>query len=726
MRKLHKKIAALLSACTMLISSLGTLPVSAADSSDDLKQYNIEITHNGQVVDSFMGMDAVYNTYYQWSGPFSCAGFVGDFYEKFYDGMIMYDINSYQGKPHIYYPGHKGELIETNYPVPGDVVQDFKYSHVAIVKAVDGDILTLIEQNWKWTDQDGKVICTVNRKVNKNNVHVYRLFLDGKDSRIPYDMPSVSTAAVTNVSSKGFTVTASAFSEKSPLTAIRVGTYPSHRGMSGITWTTLTAAGNNIPVSSYYQITDPAEMSDTYITLVEAVNKNGSSSYTRLETYVDRTSPVITDLKVSNITAEGYKVSCQVSDNNGVVAVKYPSWTTANGTDDIPYNWEGNIYSNGTLYNGYSEYTVLTAYHNSEYGEYNTTVYAYDAAGNVAKADIKAVINPAAAVTLDKTEITIEAGSSEKLNPELESSGKGKVTDELTWTSSDDSTVSVIGGKISADEVGKATVEVETSAGKTAVCEITVTKNVEKLTVDRLADEIYSGMEITPALNVWDGSKLLSEGVDYTVSYSGNKELGKATVKLTGKGFYKGSRSLSFNIIPAPASGLVSTENTSESISLSWDESPLADGYIVYSQQKGETKELARVSSAEFKAEGLSAASEQSFRVAAYIKQGDKEFISESASLTTATAAKRTEGLSADRCGNCLSIFWDKQQGVTGYEARLTDKDGQEQIIAIGTPSVLSCCFLTGINGEHSISIRAYKEVSGARFYGEWSEEIAV
>lgn len=61
----------------------------------------------------------------------------------------------------------------------------------------------------------------------------------------------------------------------------------------------------------------------------------------------------------------------------------------------------------------------------------------------------------------------------------------------------------------------------------------------------------YDGTAKKPAVTVKDGSNVLKNGVDYTVSYKNNINAGKATVTISGIGSYKGSVSKSFTISAA-------------------------------------------------------------------------------------------------------------------------------------------------------------------------------
>ena len=69
--------------------------------------------------------------------------------------------------------------------------------------------------------------------------------------------------------------------------------------------------------------------------------------------------------------------------------------------------------------------------------------------------------------------------------------------------------------------------------------------------------QYYTGTEIHPTYTVtFNNNKLtLQENVDYTVSYVNCTNAGTATLKLTGKGNYSGTKSVNFTISPASMSG---------------------------------------------------------------------------------------------------------------------------------------------------------------------------
>lgn len=60
----------------------------------------------------------------------------------------------------------------------------------------------------------------------------------------------------------------------------------------------------------------------------------------------------------------------------------------------------------------------------------------------------------------------------------------------------------------------------------------------------------YRGRGIKPSVTVKDGTKKLTKGTDYTVSYKNNESVGTATITITGKGNYTGTIKKTFKVKP--------------------------------------------------------------------------------------------------------------------------------------------------------------------------------
>lgn len=144
-------------------------------------------------------------------------------------------------------------------------------------------------------------------------------------------------------------------------------------------------AGNNHGFSMRYR----TDLSGWHTVRIEALNIGGGNAVT-LGTYqinipADTEAPVISNVKVSNLTMEGYDVSCTVTDNSEVYYVVFPTWTAKDDQDDIAPEW-WNLFKSKVVgrYIGDNTYTfhVNIADHNNEHGAYLTHIYAYDNAGN--------------------------------------------------------------------------------------------------------------------------------------------------------------------------------------------------------------------------------------------------------------------------------------------------------------------------------------------------------
>ncbi len=96
------------------------------------------------------------------------------------------------------------------------------------------------------------------------------------------------------------------------------------------------------------------------------------------ERVLDAEAPVISNVTVTDLSPLGYTVNCNVSDNQGVTSVYFPTWTEPNGQDDLANPWP-----QGTISNGRVSFRVNVSDHNGETGcNYITHIYANDAAGN--------------------------------------------------------------------------------------------------------------------------------------------------------------------------------------------------------------------------------------------------------------------------------------------------------------------------------------------------------
>ncbi len=107
-----------------------------------------------------------------------------------------------------------------------------------------------------------------------------------------------------------------------------------------------------------------------------------------------------------------------------------------------------------------------------------------------------------------------------------------------------------------------------------------IKNNFKKATVSGISNKSYTGKNITQSITVKYNGKTLKNGTDYTVSYSSNKNIGTATVKITGKGSYTGTITKTFKINPAKQE-IQKLTAKSKAFFVDWAQKGSATGYEI-------------------------------------------------------------------------------------------------------------------------------------------------
>ena len=108
----------------------------------------------------------------------------------------------------------------------------------------------------------------------------------------------------------------------------------------------------------------------------------------------------------------------------------------------------------------------------------------------------------------------------------------------------------------------------------------TANNDITKATVSGISTKAFTGKNITQSITVKYNGKTLKNGTDYTVSYSNNKKVGKATVKITGKGKYGGVITKTFKINPAKQE-IQKLTAKSKAFFVDWAQKGSATGYEI-------------------------------------------------------------------------------------------------------------------------------------------------
>lgn len=134
-------------------------------------------------------------------------------------------------------------------------------------------------------------------------------------------------------------------------------------------WNTGTVNGNE--VTYYVDIKEHNSETGNYITHVYAYDKVENVAFEAAKVTVPEPILEISDVTISEITSDGYRVTCTVNSNLGIKNVRFATWTEKDGQDDLLWTEETVSGNRVTCY-------VSTKDHNNETGKYITHIYAYD------------------------------------------------------------------------------------------------------------------------------------------------------------------------------------------------------------------------------------------------------------------------------------------------------------------------------------------------------------
>ena len=145
----------------------------------------------------------------------------------------------------------------------------------------------------------------------------------------------------------------------------------------------------------------------------------------------------------------------------------------------------------------------------------------------------------------------------------------------------------VSAGKNGATKTAKVTIEGRGNfKGKKTLYFMIKPRSVSKASAAKISDKTYSGKAKKPAVTLRYNGKKLVKGKDYVVRYERNVKAGRARIVVTGKGNFRGTKTVYFRIVPkAPAVSRV--WSTTDAVKLRWSKVKYGTYYDVYRSADG-------------------------------------------------------------------------------------------------------------------------------------------
>jgi hypothetical protein len=325
------------------------------------------------------------------------------------------------------------------------------------------------------------------------------------------------------------------------------------------------------------------------------------------------------------------------------VADKIDLATATATAADVVYNGEAQesevtvTVGDTTLVKG-TDYTVKYSKDTTNVGNVVATITGTGKYTGTTTAEYKITAVKVSKVTLASSSVTY-TGKAQSVKVKSVTDANGNTVDSSNYT------VSYSDDKVN---VGTVTVKVTGSGNYTGTVKATYkikAQSIKDATVkNATATKTYTGKAlkqsgITVTLN---GKTLASDA--YKVSYSNNKEPGKATVTIKGQGNYSGTITRTFTIKPAKATVKSAKSSKAKKATVTWNKVTKADGYVVYrsTSKNGTYKAVATVkggSKTSYTDSKLTSGKTYYYKVAAY-KTIDKKNVEGSKSAAKSVKVK--------------------------------------------------------------------------------------
>lgn len=242
-----------------------------------------------------------------------------------------------------------------------------------------------------------------------------------------------------------------------------------------------------------------------------------------------------------------------------------------------------------------------------------------------------------------------------------------------------------------------------------------------------VASASYDGTAKTPAVTVSFRNVALTEGTDYTLSYSSNVNIGTGKVTVVGKGNFNFTKQVTFKIVPNNVTGLKFSPETN-SIKLSWNKMNNVSGYqiFVFDSSKNAYKTVAFVSAntTSYTVKGLSPSTLYKYCVRAYREIGNQTYYGlQDTQIQTRTRSTSTTMKSAYINTNGLVASWNTVRGagyVLRYATRSDFSNAKEVFI---NDSRTSSYTITNVNksATYYVQVAPFTTLGTTKYYSSRS-----
>lgn len=252
-------------------------------------------------------------------------------------------------------------------------------------------------------------------------------------------------------------------------------------------------------------------------------------------------------------------------------------------------------------------------------------------------------------------------------------------------------------------------------------------KSAANAEIEPITQKTYTGEARKPGVKITLDGKKLSSGKDYTLSYSSNKNPGKATVTITFKGNYTGTKKTTFKIVLANMKKVKATAASSSSIKISWAEIPCTKYYVYRYNSSTKKYELIKTTkSTSYTDKKLTQMKKYTYKVKAVKTVGEKTTSNKAVKVSAYTTPKTPAKLKLAVKSSKITVSWSKNKKVDGYQIYRLDlgTSGYGEFKKVKTIKDKDKGSWTDTkvkkSHEYLYRIRSYRKIDGKNYYSDY------
>ena len=241
---------------------------------------------------------------------------------------------------------------------------------------------------------------------------------------------------------------------------------------------------------------------------------------------------------------------------------------------------------------------------------------------------------------------------------------------------------------------------------------------------------VYDGKAKKPGVTVKIGDRELKNGVDYTISYQNNVNIGNsAKVVVIGKGIFKGSASKTFVIkMAAPAKTSVSAGNGAAGITVKWKKAARADRYVVL-RKVGNAKNwttVATTKSLSYTDRKVANGKKYIYAVKPVGSGGEATYTTQTIYRVNQEKITKIKSTVKKKC----TVTYKKNASASGYRVMYsTDKTFKKNVkVYRASVNKKTNVTLSGLKAgkRYYVRVQGFKKVGKTYYYGAWSKTVNV